>query len=234
MTIRLGTFAVCAALATTVAMSAVPGPPATVPAASAEAEYQAGLASDLGRGVRQDYAEAVRHYRRAAELGHAGAQFALAEMYKNGDGIAKDIDQALHWYRAAAAQGEAGAELMLGVLYESGVGVTVDLAEAARWYRRSADHGDARAQLLLGVLYQTGQGVRWDPVAAWALYAVSANRDHAPANPAPGHRAMLEPQMTPLQLAQAHSLAEAMSSPTGFRAALDRYLAGAAPAGGGR
>ena len=230
MKMRLATLALCAGLATTSAIAAAPGP-AT---AGAEAEYQAGLASDLGRGVPQDYAEAVRHYRRAAEQGHAGAQFALAEMYKNGDGVAKDMDQALRWYRAAAAQHEAGAELMLGVLYESGVGVPVDVAEAARWYRRSADHGDARAQLLLGVLYQTGQGVRWDPVAAWALYTVSATRDHAPSNPAPGHRAMLERQMTPLQLAQARSLAEAMLSPSGFAPALDRYLAGAAPAGGGR
>ena len=233
MRTRHGVIALCAALAATGAMSAVPGTAATSPAAGAEAEYQAGLASDLGRGVPQDYREAVRHYRRAAEQGHAGAQFALAEMYKNGDGVDKDIEQALRWYRAAAAQREAGAELMLGVLYESGVGVPVDLAEAARWYRRSADHGDARAQLLLGVLYQTGQGVRWDPVAAWALYTVSANRDHAPGNPASGHRAMLERQMTPLQLAQARSLAEAMMATDGFAPALDRYLASAAKGGGG-
>jgi hypothetical protein len=112
--------------------------------------------------------------------------------------------------------------------------VPTDSSEAARWYRRSADHGDARAQLLLGVLYQTGQGVRWDPVAAWALYTVSASRDRSPANPAPGHRAMLERQMTPLQMAQARTLAEAMLAPSGFAPAFDRYLAGGTPAGGGR
>lgn len=229
---RLGAIALCASLVTAGAMAASPG--TTAAATGAEAEYQTGLDYDLGRGVRQDYTEAVRHYRRAAEQGHAGAQFALAEMYKNGDGVAKDMDQALRWYRTAAAQGEAGAELMLGVLYEGGVGVPADVAEAARWYRRSADHGDARAQLLLGVLYQTGQGVRWDPVAAWALYTVSATRDRAPANPAPGHRAMLERQMTPLQLAQARSLAEAMLSPRGFAPAFDQYLAGGATAAGGR
>lgn len=215
-----------------------PGPasPPTLAAAergSADAQYATGMAYDLGQGVPVDYVAAVRWYRAAAEQGHADAQFALAEMYKNGDGVGKSLDEALRWYRKAAAHGQAGAELMLGVLYESGVGVRADVAEAARWYRLSSDHGDARAQLLLGVLYQTGQGVRWDPVAAWALYSVSAAHDSSRENPAPGHRAMLEREMTPLQVGQADALARSMLAPGEFAKAFDRYLASGA-AGPGR
>ena len=54
----------------------------------AAAQFRLGEMYDLGQGVRQDYAEAVRWYRRAAEQGNARAQFALAEMIKNGDGVA--------------------------------------------------------------------------------------------------------------------------------------------------
>ena len=35
-----------------------------------------------GRGVAQDYQEADRWYRNAAERGHAGAQFSLGLMYQ--------------------------------------------------------------------------------------------------------------------------------------------------------
>ena len=40
----------------------------------------------FGRGVPQDYAEAVPWHRLAAEQGEASAQFNLALMYTNGEG----------------------------------------------------------------------------------------------------------------------------------------------------
>lgn len=46
---------------------------------------------DQGRGVTQNYKEAVWWYRKAAEQGDAVAQFNLAEMYRNGLGVAKDL-----------------------------------------------------------------------------------------------------------------------------------------------
>lgn len=225
MRTRHGVIALCAALAATGAMSAVPGTAATSPAAGAEAEYQAGLASDLGRGVPQDYREAVRHYRRAAEQGHAGAQFALAEMYKNGDGVAKSLAEAARWYRRSADQGNRDAQLLLGVLYEGGEGVPRDVGEAAKWYRLSAEQGDARAQLLLGVLYQLGQGVQRSFVAAYALYTASAGADASRGNPAPGHRAQLANSMSAGEIEIAKALSVEMAKPGNFGKALDRFLA---------
>jgi len=37
-------------------------------------------------------------YRRAAEAGHAAAQFNLGVCYRNGEGVAKDAEQAVSWY----------------------------------------------------------------------------------------------------------------------------------------
>lgn len=46
-----------------------------------EAEYKLGLAYDVGVGTPQDLGQAAAWYERAAEQGHAGAQFSLGLMY---------------------------------------------------------------------------------------------------------------------------------------------------------
>ena len=55
-----------------------------------------------GQGVKQDYAEAVRWYRKAAEQGHAGGQCNLGVMYENGRVLKQDHAEAVRWYRKAA------------------------------------------------------------------------------------------------------------------------------------
>jgi hypothetical protein len=205
-------------------------PPEAILAAAkggdAAAQYRLGEMYDLGRGVKQDYAQAVKWYRAAAEQGQAEAQFALAEMYKNGDGVAKDMSEAVHWYQRAADQGEPRAQLLLGVLYESGVGVPMDNPRAAEWYRRSAEQGDARAQMLLANLYAVGQGVPRNAVAAYALYTVSAATEPK-GNPSLGHRDRLAPSMSAAEIEKAKALAAGMAKPGALSTALSRALAGA-------
>jgi TPR repeat protein len=58
----------------------------------------------------QSYDQAVPWYRKAAEQGHAGAQYTLGTMYDRGWGVAKDMTQAAEWYRRAAKQGYAMAQ----------------------------------------------------------------------------------------------------------------------------
>jgi TPR repeat protein len=62
---------------------------------------------DSGRGVAQDYAEAVKWYRRAAEQGDAGAQHNLGLMYDKGRGVAQDYVQAHKWLNFAATKGDS-------------------------------------------------------------------------------------------------------------------------------
>ena len=71
---------------------------------------------DNGRGVTQDYNEAVKWYRKAAEQGNARAQRALGIMYRYGYGVAKDFVLAHMWYNLAAAQGNFGAGWERGVV----------------------------------------------------------------------------------------------------------------------
>jgi hypothetical protein len=58
-----------------------------------------------GAGVPQDYVEAVRWYRLAADQEVAGAQFSLGFMYATGQGVPQDDVQAHMWYNLAASRG---------------------------------------------------------------------------------------------------------------------------------
>ena len=51
-----------------------------------------------GKGVPQDYKEAVQWYRKAAEQGNVHAQNSLGGMYHEGKGVTKDDSEAIKWY----------------------------------------------------------------------------------------------------------------------------------------
>ena len=57
-----------------------------------------------GRGVSQDYAEAVRLFGPPAAQGLATAQFNLGLMHANGWGVPRDDVEAYVWVTLAAAQ----------------------------------------------------------------------------------------------------------------------------------
>jgi TPR repeat protein len=115
-----------------------------------------------GEGIPQDYNEAARWYRMAAEKGDVAAQIRLATMYYWGEGIPQDYNEAARWYRMAAEKGYAKAQFNLGNMYHEGEGVPQDYNEAARWYRMAAEKGYAKAQIDLGYAYLLGKGVPED------------------------------------------------------------------------
>jgi TPR repeat protein len=88
-----------------------------------------------------DAVRAAEWYRRAAERGHADAQYNLGFMYLLGEGVTSDAAEGLRWLRLAADQGEESSFRLLADLYRNGYyGVSIDPAQAARWdelYRQS-------------------------------------------------------------------------------------------------
>ena len=111
----------------------------------AQAQAMLGLMYANGRGVRQDYAEAVKWYRQAAAQGDADIQVLLGLMYELGeDGVRQDYAEAVKWYRQAAAQGDAKAQRSLGVMYYKGRGVRQDLALAQEWFGKACQNGDQK------------------------------------------------------------------------------------------
>lgn len=121
----------------------------------ASAQYALGLSY-----ANEDYAKAVKWYRKAAEQGHAGAQYALGHYYHFGVRLENSRWGHLHcflvnmgffaehnkieavkWWRKAAAQNHAGAQNWLGRCYADGDGVGRDVAEAVKWYRKAVEQG---------------------------------------------------------------------------------------------
>ena len=60
----------------------------------AQAQNNLGVMYENGRGVPQDYDEAVKWYRLAAAQGDADAQNNLGVMYENGRGVPQDNEEA--------------------------------------------------------------------------------------------------------------------------------------------
>ena len=57
----------------------------------------------------QNYDEALKWYRKAAEQDHAKAQSNLGVMYSLGQGVTKNLMAAFAWYTIAAANGHTNA-----------------------------------------------------------------------------------------------------------------------------
>jgi len=108
--------------------------------------YQQGL------GISQDYTEAIKWYRKAAEQGYASAQNNLGVIHQKGMGVLQDFEEAVKWYRKAADQGVAGAQSNLSLMYIFGMGVPQDFVQAYMWINLAATTGDQRAIDARGII----------------------------------------------------------------------------------
>jgi len=124
-----------------------------------KAQYNLAFMYYKGKGVTQDYKQAVKWYRKAAEQGYASAQFNLAFMYDKGKGVTQDYKQAVKWYLIAAEQGDVKAQYNLAFMYDKGQGVIQDYKQSVKWYRKAAEQGNVRAQYNLAIMYRKGRGV---------------------------------------------------------------------------
>ena len=101
--------------------------------------------------IDDDYKEAVKWYRKAAEQGHVESQFNLGVCYHNGDGVRKNYKKVVAWYsKAAANQNFPGAFYNLAICFEEGKGVKKDPVQAVKLYKKAAAHG---------VVFWTGFGL---------------------------------------------------------------------------
>ena len=102
-----------------------------------------------GEGVAKDDEQAVFWWKKAAEQGHAEAQYKLGCCYDDGIGVDKDLKQAVYWWKKAAEQGDAEAQHNLGECYHKGEGVDKDLKQAGYWFKKAAEQGIEESKELL-------------------------------------------------------------------------------------
>jgi TPR repeat protein len=65
-----------------------------------------GMMYARGEGVPENDVEAVKWWRKAADLGNAEAQYNLGFMYKNGNGVPQDHAEAYAWFNISAVSYE--------------------------------------------------------------------------------------------------------------------------------
>jgi uncharacterized protein len=120
---------------------------------NAVAQLHLGLLHYHGHGVRENDAQALKWFERAARQGLAAAQFQVGNMYAYGladPGSGVDPSRlAAQWYFEAARQGLADAQYSLGILFLTGTGVQQSAEEAERWIGRAAAQGHADASAYL-------------------------------------------------------------------------------------
>ena len=80
----------------------------------------------------------MKWFRKAADQGHAAAQYELAHLYRGYAGWHKSRDKvaAVMWYRKAADQGYSAALQEMWFIYEYGIIGVVDHGEAMEWNRK--------------------------------------------------------------------------------------------------
>ncbi|MFD1326965.1 exopolysaccharide production regulator ExoR [Mycoplana ramosa] len=116
--------------------------------------------------------DAIEAYRYAAEKGHTGSRWALANMYADGDGVAENDLEAFKMYSAIASQGVepgsddtgffANALIALAGYYRRGIPdtpVKIDLGQARQLYFQAAStFGIPEAQFELARMILSGEG----------------------------------------------------------------------------
>jgi TPR repeat protein len=116
--------------------------------------------------------DAVEAYRYAAEKGHTGSRWALANMYADGDGVAENDFEAFKIYSEIAREGvEPGSEdtgyfvnalISLASYYRRGIPespISIDLTQARQLYFQAAStFGVPEAQFQLARMMLSGEG----------------------------------------------------------------------------
>src|SRR5262249_1834481 len=106
----------------------------------ADAQFWLGVDYESGRGIRQDFAQAIKWLLKSAKQGNADALNQLGTMYENAEGLPRDYVKAAVLYRAACEHrpdyGGAGQGCNnLGLLYLDGNGVRRDMIEAYKYFK---------------------------------------------------------------------------------------------------
>ncbi|MCP4035379.1 MAG: sel1 repeat family protein [bacterium] len=173
-----------------------------------EGMYSLGRLYELGREVDRDLLEAARQYRRAAERGHAEAQFALGLLLVGAlPDAPRDEGKSFVWFQEAAQQGHPTAAYFLGMSYESGVGTRASSERAFDWYRRAASFGSAGATNAIARMYASGVGLQRNLPNAHAWNQVAVARGFEGAE---DYASELEAKMSEKEIARAQRLAEGL------------------------
>ncbi|MFZ6760399.1 tetratricopeptide repeat protein [Undibacterium sp. Ji50W] len=186
----------------------------------AAAQNMLGAMYQYGKGVPQDYVQAVDWYKKAAMQGETVAQYNLGFMFKNGLGVKQDYMQAKDWYLKAATKGDPLAMNNLGSIMD----LLNEPIQAMNWFRKSASLGNARAMFNIAGKFcgeRENQQVQ-DLILCYSLRKLVATIE--PVKKAIDARDKVAGKLSKPQIAEGDSLMLELQKEGNFLAALDLRL----------
>lgn len=142
------------------------------------ADGSLGRCYEFGHGVKQDYTEALKYYRKAAdEYNDLSAKEKLGEFYMKGMGTEPNMKEALKWYNSVKDRLDVKIQLKLGECFEKGIDIEQDMKKAVEWYTLAAQKGDVHSKFKVGTCYELGLGVKQNIKQAIKWYKEAAEKN---------------------------------------------------------
>lgn len=150
-----------------------------------------------------DYQEAEKWLKLAAEQGNTEAAYNLAVLY---DTVNQDYEAAFKWYTFVAEKGDSDAQTNIGVMYENGQGVTQNYQAAFNWFIKAAKQGNVTAQANLGKMYYLGKAIPKDLSKSymWLVIAKLNDKMSIPSN----NLLAIEKEMSEAEMESAKTMIE--------------------------
>ena len=129
-----------------------------------------------------EYKQAARYLKKAAESGLGTALYLMGVLAERGLGRPVDMAEAIQYYAVAADKNVSSAQAKYGMALMVGQNVAKDTTRGETFLRRAALSGDAEAAATLGDLY--GRGGEFPPNYAEAIawYRFASEHGHAAAS----------------------------------------------------
>lgn len=139
--------------------------------------------------IQENYEEAMKWYKVAADMLNSEACLFIGYMYGEGKGVTKDLNEAMRWYKKCVDFGDCTGQFMgdpnanagmascnIGNFYdelEKDYDYPKNMSEAYKWYNISIKNGCKSTYFNLGRFYENGIIVKKDLKEAFRLYSLA-------------------------------------------------------------
>lgn len=131
--------------------------------------------------IKQDYKEARKWFRKAANLKECGGYTGLADLYRNGYGVKQDYKKAYKWTKKAADCNYMQGQYDLADIHYNGEGVEKDYKKAIKLYKIITNGSNGTifttAANKLAKIYSDGKLVKKNIKETIRLYALAKNHE---------------------------------------------------------
>jgi TPR repeat protein len=144
------------------------------------AEYFYGTNGYGHRGIDLSRRLGLQHIKKAAELGHADAQYVYGRILRDGPGEGYgEPEDSTDYMKLSADQDNSYGQMGYGRALHFGYGITQNPEQAFFYYEQAASHDNGRGQNGCGYCYEKGFGVAMDLSRAVEYYRQGAEQANA-------------------------------------------------------